>query len=140
MIVLLANCIVIAPYIRYFEGPCQSRLCDSHPGVCAWLAAFALLKLPVLDQFRQSLPVYLQNKLNWGLVNTVICAMVMFSMSRLQPGTEEDRARADSIRASSTVLPMTRRETFKYRLSGLALILGWVAVLVFFSPLGRTSL
>ena len=83
-----------------------------------------------------SFPRYLQNKLNIGFVNTLICAIVMFVFSHFSEHTEDDRAKADSIRLSSKVMPMTRQERTKYYMFTGALILVWIVVLLLFSPIG----
>ena len=165
MVGLLASCILIAPFIRHFEGlfhyllyvwaliappvfvcvlfglyypkaHARAAFVTLIVGCVLGLIAFAVLKFPILDEFKQSLPVYFQNKLNLGFVNTVICAVVMVLMSHLQACTEEDRSRAKTVQQSSDVLAMTPHETIKYRFFSIALILVWIAVLVFFSPLG----
>ena len=168
MVVLLVSCILIAPFIRHFEGlfnyllyiwallappvfvcvlfglyypraHARAAFMTLIVGCVLGLLAFAVLKFPILDEFRQSLPVYFQNKLNLGFINTVICAIVMVLMSHLQTGTEEDRSRTKTVQRSSDVLAMTREETIKYWLFSLFLILVWIAVLLFFSPLGASK-
>jgi len=97
---------------------------------------FGPLKFPVLEAFRKSLPIYLQNKLNIGFMNTAVCALVMLVVSYLSEHTEADQAKAESIRQSGRAMPMTRRETATYGLFITALIVIWLIVLLLFSPAG----
>ncbi len=78
----------------------------------------------------------MQNKLNWGFINTLICAAVMLATSHLTPFTQEDERKAAYVRQSSAAARLTVEETRKYRLflGALALLLAAVAML--FSPLG----
>ncbi len=105
-------------------------------GCVLGLVAFAVLKFPGLEAFRKSLPIYLQNKLNIGFMNTAICALVMLVVSHLSEYTEADQAKAESIRQSGRAMPMTRRETATYGLFITTLIMIWLIVLLFFSPAG----
>ena len=165
MFVLIVSCMFIAPFIRHWEGLFNYLLnvwallappvfvcviCGLfYPranskgafvtlvvGCLLGLAAFAILNFPVLENVRLSLPVYLQNKLNVGFVNTIICAIVMFVVSSSTVHTEEDKQKAEYVRQSREVMPMSKDEKFKYRSFLTALIVIWVAVLIFFSPLG----
>jgi len=165
MVVLLLVCILVAPAIRHFEGlfnyllyvwallappvfvcilfglydpraHARAALVTLIVGCILGLVAFAVLKFPLLDTFRQTLPVYLQNKLNWGFINTVICALVMFALSRLRAGTDDDQQRVQAVRQSSDIMRMAPSETLRYWLFSLSLILVWITVLLCFSPLG----
>jgi len=165
MVILLVGCILLAPLIREFEGLFQYLLyvwallappvfvcvvfglyyrranakgafATLLVGCGLGLVAFAVLKFPSLEGFRESLPVYLQNKLNIGFVNTAICAVVMFVVSRFSEHTQEDEAKCAAVRQSGEVAPMTSEERRRYRLFVAGLIVFWVVVLVFFSPLG----
>ena len=165
MFVLIVSCMFIAPFIRHWEGLFNYLLnvwallappvfvcviCGLfYPranskgafvtlvvGCLLGLAAFAILNFPVLENVRLSLPVYLQNKLNVGFVNTIICAIVMFVVSSSTVHTEEDKQKAEYVRQSREVMPMSKDEKFKYHSFLTVLIVIWVAVLIFFSPLG----
>lgn len=163
--VLLIGCIILAPSIRYFEGlfhyliyvwallappvfvcvvfglywrraSANGAFVTLLVGCVLGLVAFAVLKFPFLGAFRKSLPVYLQNKLNIGFANTVICSFVMLVVSRLSERSEANQARAESIRQSGRALPMTKPETAKYGLFITVLIVIWIVVLICFSPTG----
>jgi len=163
--ILLMFCIILAPSVRHFEGlfhyllyvwallappvfvcvvfglywhraNAKGAFATLLVGCALGLVAFAVLKLPVLKTFRESLPIYLQNKLNIGFMNTVICSLVMLVVSHLSEYTEADQAKAESIRLSGRAMPMTRRETVTYGLFITALIAIWLIVLLFFSPAG----
>ena len=163
--ILLIVCIILAPSIRHFEGlfhyllyiwallappvfvcvvfglywpraNAKGAFATLLVGCVLGLVAFAVLKFPVLEAFRKSLPIYLQNKLNIGFMNTAICAFVMLVVSHLSKHTEVDQAKAESIRQSGRAMPMTRQETVRYRLFITALVVTWLIVLLFFSPTG----
>ena len=163
--VLLIGCIILAPSIRYFEGlfhyllyvwallappvfvcvvfglywrraSANGAFVTLLVGCVLGLVAFAVLKFPFLGAFRKSLPVYLQNKLNIGFINTVICSFVMLVVSRLSERSEANQARAESIRQSARALPVTKPETVKYGLFITALIVIWIIVSICFSPTG----
>jgi len=165
MVVLLLGCILMAPAIRHFEGlfnyllyvwallappvfvcilfglydpraHARAALVTLIVGCILGLCAFAVLQFPMLAAFRQSLPIYLQNKLNWGFVNTVICTLVMLAASRFGAGTDDDRQRARATRRSGAVVRMTQSETVRYWLFSIGLLVVWIVVLLFFSPLG----
>lgn len=165
MVILLVSCILIAPSIRNFKGlfdyllqiwsllappvfvcilfglywpraNARAAFATLITGCALGLFAFAILNLPQLADFKSSLPAYLQNKLNIGFVNTLICTAVLLLTTNLTKPTEDDRARAESVRQSSKVMPMTKQETFKYYVFTGALILVWIVVLLLFSPIG----
>lgn len=165
MVVLLVSCIFIAPFIRYFEGlfdyllyvwallappvfvcvlfglyypraNARAAFATLVVGCFLGLAALAVLKFPALGDFRRCLPVYLQNKLNVGFVNTVICAIVMLLTSQFGWQGADEQAKVETVRRSGAVMPMTRWETTKYRLFVIGLIAVWILVLLLFSPLG----
>ncbi len=165
MAVLLVLCILLAPAIRRFEGlfhyllyvwallappvfvcvlfglyypkaNAKGAFVTLMVGCVLGLIAFVLLKFPALERFRTSLPIYLQNKLNIGFVNAAICAIVMFAISHFSNRTEADQAKAEYVRQSARVLPMTKGEIIKYRLFVASLILVWLFILLIFSPLG----
>ena len=165
--VLLIGCIILAPSIRYFEGlfhyllyvwallappvfvcvvfglywrraSANGAFATLSVGCVLGLVAFAVLKFPFLGAFRESLPIYLQNKLNIGFINTVICSFVMLVVSHLSEHSEANQARAKSIRQSGQAMPMTKPETAKYGLFITALIVIWLIVLIYFSSIGIT--
>ncbi|MHC4517059.1 MAG: sodium:solute symporter family transporter [Planctomycetota bacterium] len=165
MAVVLAGCILIAPSIRYFEGlfhyllyvwallappvfvcvifglycsraSARAAFVTLVVGCLLGLAALAILKFPFLGDFRHSLPLYLQNKLNIGFVNALVCAIVMFAVSYFGPYTDEDRAKAELIRQSGHVMPMTTPQRIKYWLFLGSFVLVWLGVLLVFCPLG----
>jgi SSS family solute:Na+ symporter len=134
--VLLIGCIILAPSIRYFEGlfhyllyvwallappvfvcvvfglywrraSANGAFATLSVGCVLGLVAFAVLKFPFLGAFRESLPIYLQNKLNIGFINTVICSFVMLVVSHLSEHSEANQARAKSIRQSGQAMPMS---------------------------------
>jgi solute:Na+ symporter, SSS family len=165
MVVLLLSCILIAPSIRHFEGlfnyllyvwallappvfvcvlfglfypraHARAAFVTLVVGCVLGLIAFAVLKFPQLAAFRQSLPIYLQNKLNLGFINTILCTLVMLAVSHLSVGTDDDRMKANTIRQSGAVMSMPKQETVRYRIFSLGLLGVLVFVLVYFSPLG----
>ena len=81
-------------------------------------------------------PHYLQNKLNVGFVITIILTVIMFLVSHFTEHTDEDKQKAEYVRQSRQVAEMAPGEKIKYRLFLGGLIVIWVAVLLFFSPLG----
>jgi RsiW-degrading membrane proteinase PrsW (M82 family) len=89
-----------------------------------------------LQRIYAASPKYLQNKLNVSFVITIICAVIMYMVSHLTTYTEEDKRRADYVQQSKNVMPMTREQTIKYRVFTGGLLVLWVAVMLFFSPLG----
>ena len=126
---LLVSCILFAPFIRNFEGlfhyllyvwallappvfvcvlfglyypraHARAAFVTLIVGCKLGLMAFAILKLPMLANFKNSLPVYLQNKLNLGFVNTVICALVMFLVSQFNRPSEVDLTKVKAVRQS----------------------------------------
>ena len=163
--VIMISCMIIAPFIRGFEGlfhyllyiwallappvfvcvlfglyypraNAKGAFVTLIVGCFLGFIAFAILKFPALEAFRLSLPVYLHNKLNWGCVNTLICTIVMFAVSHYSKYTDEDKAKAAYVRKSRDVMPMSSEQTVKYRLFTGGLLVLWVAVMLFFSPLG----
>ena len=165
MAVLLVLCILLAPAIRRFEGlfhyllyvwallappvfvcvlfglyypkaNAKGAFATLIVGCVLGLIAFVVLKFPALERFRTSLPIYLQNKLNIGFINAAICSIVMFAISHFSNRTEADQAKAEYVRQSARVLPMTKGEIIKYRLFVASLILVWLFILLIFSPLG----
>ncbi len=165
MVILLTGCILIAPFIRYFEGlfhyllyvwallappvfvcvlfglyypraNAKAAFATLVVGCVLGLVAFAVLKLPLLENFKESLPIYFQNKLNIGFINTIICTIVMFLVSHFTAYTQIDQAKAESVRQSAQVMPMTRQETVKYWLFTASLMAVWILILIFFSPIG----
>jgi SSS family solute:Na+ symporter len=162
---LLVLCVFLAPMIRHFSGlfsyllyvwallappvfvcvifglfyersNAKGAFATLVAGCIMGLVAFVLLKFPAAAEFRDSLPIYFQNKLNWGFINTIICTIVMFAVSHSTEHTEIDKKKAEYVRQSRDVEPMSEDETKKYRVFLTALIIVWLVVTVFFSPLG----
>jgi len=165
MFILLVGCVLMAPFIRYFEGlfnyllyvwallappvfvcvlfglyykraNAKGAFVTLVTGCVLAVVAFIVLKVPVAADFKASLPVYFQNKLNIGFVNTIICTIVMFLVSHFSEHTGVDKQKADYVRQSREVESMTEEETRKYRLFVAGLMVFWLIVLWFFSPLG----
>jgi SSS family solute:Na+ symporter len=166
MFVLLLLCMVMAPLIRHFEGlfhyllyvwallappvfvtvlfglfdkraNAGSAFATLVTGCVFGLIAFVVLKLPFAKPVLESLPVYLQNKLNVGFVITLILAIEMFVLNRIFKPTVEDKQKVEMVRkAKEDVEPMTHGEAMKYRLFLAGLILFLLGVTVFFSPWG----
>jgi len=165
MFVLILSCMVIAPLIRHWEGlfhyllnvwallappvfvcvvfglfyaraNAKGAFMTLIVGCLLGFIAFAILNFPILENIRNLLPLYLQNKLNVGFVNTIICTIVMFLVSHFSEHTEEDKQKAEYVRQSRQVMPMSREETIKYRIFTASLITVWIVVLLFFSPIG----
>ncbi len=105
-------------------------------GCVMGMIAFYLLKFPAAEEFKNDLHWYFQNKLNWGFINTIICAIVMYVVSLVTTHTDEDKKKAEYVRQSRDVEPMTDAETKKFRTFLSALIIVFIIVLWFFSPLG----
>ena len=63
-------------------------------------------------------------------------AIVMFAVSHFTEHTEIDKQKAEYVRQSRDVEPMSESETKKYRVFLTALIVVWLVVTWFFSPLG----
>lgn len=165
MFVLILGCMFIAPFIRHWEGlfhyllnvwallappvfvcvvfglfysraNAKGAFTTLVVGCLLGFGAFAVLNFPILENVRSSLPQYLQNKLNVGFVNTVICTVVMFLVSHFSEHTEEDKRKAEYVRRSREVMPMSKEETVKYRIFAVAFIVVWIIVLLLFSPVG----
>lgn len=168
MFVLLVCCMVLAPFIRDFEGlfsyllyvwallappvfvtilfglfyqrsTARAAFITLLVGSVLGIIAFVVLKFPVAAEFKESLPIYLHNKLNWGFVNTFICAGVMYVLSRNGAYTDEDRRKAEYVGQCKTVAPMTADEQRKYKVFMTSLTVCLVLVLWFFSPWGIGS-
>lgn len=165
MAMLLAGCMLVAPFIRNFEGlfnyllyvwallappvvvcvlfglfypraNARGAFVTLLTGCLLGAIAFVILKLPIAEELRNSLPVYLTNKLNIGFVNTLVCTVVMLTVSHGTRYTEVDAQKAATIREAASVDPMTPGETIRYRLAMAALLLLLGGVVAFFSPLG----
>ena len=167
MAVLIISCMLIAPCIRYFEGlfhyllyiwallappvfvcvifglyykraNAKAAFTTLIVGCVLGFIAFAVLKFPVLAEFKNSLPIYLQNKLNIGFVITIICTAVMLLVSHFSEHTELDKQKADYTEKAKTrgILPMTTGQQRTYRIALGALLLLVITVLIIFSPLG----
>jgi len=165
MFVLILGCMFIAPFIRHWEGlfhyllnvwallappvfvcvifglfysraNAKGAFMTLVVGCLLGFAAFAILNFPFFENTRNSLPQYLQNKLNVGFVNTVICTAVMFLVSHFSEHTEEDKRKAEHVRLSREVMPMSKEETIKYRVFAATFIIVWIIVLLLFSPVG----
>ncbi len=165
MFVLLVLCILVAPSIRHFEGlfhyllyiwallappvfvcvifglaykkaNAKAAFLTLMVGLFLGMAAFIFLKFPQLQTLRENAHPYLNNKLNLGFVNTIICAIVMLLGCKFFRHTEEDKEKAAYVRQSRGVMPMTSGQKVKYRLFLTTLLVIWLAVLFFFSPFG----
>lgn len=164
MFVLLVVCMFIAPFIKVFEGlfdyllyvwsllappvfvcvvfglyskraNAKGAMATLITGCVLGLLALVLLKAPFMEGTKDALPIYLQNKLNIGFLITLVCAAVMFIVSNMTEHTPEDIEKTNYVHAAD-VPPMSASETKKYRAFTSGLIVFWVVVLLFFSPLG----
>lgn len=165
MFILIVGCILVAPSIRYFEGlfhyllyvwallappvfvcvvfglyyrraNARGAFTTLIVGCILGFLAFAILKFPMLEEFRKGLPIYLQNKLNLCFLITLVCTAVMFLVSHFTRYTDEDKDKANYVRQSGKVMPMSPRQQTIYRITTGALIALVVIVLIAFSPLG----
>ena len=165
MFVLILSCMIIAPFIRHWEGlfhyllnvwallappvfvcvvfglfysraNAKGAFTTLIAGCLLGFNAFAVLNFPLLESFKYSLPHYLQNKLNVGFVNTIICTVVMFLVSHFSEHTDEDKRKAKYVRQSREVMPMSKNEAIKYRLFVFSFVIVWIIVLLLFSPIG----
>lgn len=98
--------------------------------------SFGVLNVAALEDIKAKLPWYFQNSLNVGFTITLICSAVMLLVSRLSTSTAEDEAKAQAIKESRNLEPMTLRQQRIYRITLGVLLLVWFGVLLAFSPLG----
>ena len=165
MFTLLVLCILVAPSIRRFHGlfdyllyiwallappvfvcvifglgykkaNAKAAFLTLMVGLVLGFGAFVFLKFPQLETVRENVHPYLNNKLNLGFINTIICAVVMLLGCRFFAHTQEDKEKAAYVRQSRDVMPMTPKQKVKYRLFLSTLLIIWFAVLFFFSPIG----
>ena len=165
MFVLLLTCMIVAPFIRNFEGLFNYLLfvwAFLAPGVFVTVlfglyykkasekaafatlvlgcllgfVAFVVLTTPFFADFKDTLPIYLQNKLNVGFVITVICTAVMYVLSNVTAQTSENIEKARRIAESKNVGSMTAEEYRKYHAFVLCLGAFLLSILIIFSPLG----
>jgi len=165
MLVLLAVCILWAPFIRNFKGlyrylmkvwaltappvfvcvvfglffkraNAAGALTTLVVGAVLGGVEFLVINVPTLSAVKDAMPRYLANALNAGFVITLICGVVMLAVSYAVRSSPADRAKAEAVRLSRHAEPMTPRQKRTYRLTLAALLALWVGVLIAFSPLG----
>jgi len=164
MVVLLVLCMLIAPFIRNFQGLFNYLLAVwafLAPGVFVtvvfglfykrstekaafWtlvigvvlgLFSFSLLNFPLFSEFKSHLPPFFQNNLNLSPWVTIACALNMYLMSKYGYRDTDDEARARIVAVEGQNLTMTPEETQKYRRFLYGLGCFIAFMLLFFSPL-----
>lgn len=164
MVVLLVLCMLIAPFIRNFQGLFNYLLAVwafLAPGVFVtvvfglfykrstekaafWtlvigvilgLFSFSLLNLPLFSDLKSHLPPFFQNNLNLSPWVTIACALNMYLMSKYGHRDEEDESRAQIVAVQGQHLEMSPQETRKYRRFLYGLASFIAFMLLFFSPI-----
>lgn len=163
MIVLLVVCMFIAPYIRGFKGLFNYLLAVwafLAPGVFVTVlfglfykksteraafvtlvtgcvlgfVSFAVLSFPFLSDVKSLLPLHFQNKLNLSPVVTLVCAILMYLLSRYGRQSKRDIDNAAFREDGYRELVMTDEEAGRYR-RFQALVIGFIVIVVLvFSP------
>lgn len=163
MVILLIGCMFIAPYIRGFKGLFNYLLAVwafLAPGVFVTVLfglfykksteraafvtlvlgcvlgflSFAVLSFPFLSDVKALLPLHFQNKLNLSPVVTLVCATVMYLMSRYGLQSERDIENATFGDDGYGDLVMSCEEKARYR-RFLGFVIAFIIVVVLaFSP------
>lgn len=164
MVILLVFCMLIAPFIRNFQGLFNYLLAVwafLAPGVFVtvlfglfykrstekaafWtlvigvvlgLFSFSLLNLPLFSELKSQLPPFFQNNLNLSPWVTIVCALNMYLMSKYGYRDTDDERRSDIVAVEGEHLVMSSDETRKYKRSLLGLSCFIGLMLLAFSPL-----
>lgn len=164
MIILLVVCMFIAPYIRNFKGLFNYLLAVwafLAPGVFVTVLfglfykkstekaafvtlvlgcvlgfiSFAVLSFPFLGSVKDLLPLHFQNKLNLSPVVTLVCAIVMYVMSKYGNQGNSRSLEISDPAAGFTELVMTESEESRYRRFLVVVIVFITLVVLGFSPL-----
>lgn len=133
---LLAPPVFICVVFGIFSQRATSRgaVATLSTGAVLGVVAFWMLGRPdILD----ALPAYFRSSLNIGVVITVVCAAVMWSLRAANPVPQAAAIRATS--QPNTAI-MTAGEQRLYRVSLISLLLLIVAVVWLFSPWGVAGL
>lgn len=163
MVILLVFCMLIAPFIRNFQGLFNYLLAvwaflapgvfvtvlfglfykrstekaafwTLSIGVILGLFSFSLLNLPFLSSLKSQLPSFFQNNLNLSPWVTVVCALNMYFMSKYGYRDAEDEQRSSIVAIEGENLSMTPVETKSYRRFLYGLASFIVLMILFFSP------
>lgn len=131
---LLAPPVFVCVVAGIFTTTATSRGATATLAVGSALGAVAFWALGARE-VSAALPRYLQSPLNCGFVITVICALVMYMMSRTDPARGL-RATEAWRPGQSSVASMTPAQRRVYHTSLAALAFVWLLVLYLFSPWG----
>jgi SSS family solute:Na+ symporter len=144
MVILLVFCMLIAPFIRNFQGLFNYLLAvwaflapgvfvtvlfglfyrrstekaafsTLCLGVILGLFSFCLLNIPLLGELKSQLPPFFQNNLNLSPWVTIACALNMYLMSNYGYRNAEDEHRSEIVAIQGEDLTMSPEETRKYK-------------------------
>jgi len=164
MVILLVFCMLIAPFIRNFQGLFNYLLAvwaflapgvfvtvlfglfykrstekaafwTLSIGVILGLLSFSLLNLPFLSALKSQLPLFFQNNLNLSPWVTIACAINMYLMSKYGYRDAGDEIRSNIVAVEGEDLSMTPEETRKYKKFLVGLSCFIGMLLLIFSPL-----
>ncbi len=127
-------CVVFGLFSRRVNG--RGALATLIVGLGLGIAMFIVLSFPFAASAKSALPAYWRNSMNVGFGMAILCTAILFGVSAATGMSPDDLAKADAIRGSRRMEPMSAEEKRKFRLWVAAMLLLIVAVIIIFSPLG----